>query len=446
MERHGPMVLRVCRGILATPADVEDAFQATFLVLVRRARTIRERDSVGSWLFGVAFRVAKAAQISSSRRRVHEREVAREAANEITCGGPSDLAPMLQEEVSRLPERYRCPVVLFHLEGLSYEETAARLKCPVGTVKSRLARGREMLRSRLTRRGLALSAVAISESSVSGSPAVPESLKAAMRQAAVQVAAGRTAAEIFSTSAATLAEGVSQAMFFNKTRLVVSNLLTAGIVAAGAGLIAQRGTGGVAPELLDRSSRSLPARSAPEVTPSGRPGPEPVQVKPPAAKDAVRPNAEALELALDDNKAAGKRSIAGSGHAVRFEAPGEGWSLTAVKIHGARYGYPRAPAEDFFVYLCDDEFHKIVEFPFPYSKFKRGRSEWVTLKVKATPVPPKFIVGVGFNPEATKGVYVSHDGAGKGKSVVGLPDEEPEPFPKGDWMIRAKLERTKAVP
>src|SRR4051812_27789697 len=110
------------------------------------------------------------------------------------------------------------------------------------------------------------------------------------------------------------------------------------------------------------------------------------------------------ELAHDDGRVAGKRSFADSGHAVRFEAPGEGWSLTAVKIHGSRYGTPRPPAEDFTVYLGDDQYRKIAEFPFPYSKFQRGPQKWVTLQVKSTKVPPKFTLGVWFNAEATKGI------------------------------------------
>jgi hypothetical protein len=233
-------------------------------------------------------------------------------------------------------------------------------------------------------------------------------------------------------------------MFFSGWKLVVSNLVTAGIVAAGAGVLAQREEGSRQPPPPDRPALSGPSQTGPGVETSGRIAPEQVQAKNPARKEADKPAEATREVARDDGQEAGKRSIAGGGHAVRFEAPGEGWSLTSVKVHGARYGYPKPPAEDFHVYLCDDKFRKIAEFPFPYARFKRGRSEWVTLKVKPTPVPVKFIIGVGFNPEATKGVYVSHDGAGDGKSLVGLPDDESEPFPKGDWMIRGTLERTQA--
>jgi RNA polymerase sigma-70 factor (ECF subfamily) len=147
------------------------------------------------------------------------------------------------------------------------------------------------------------------------------------------------------------------------------------------------------------------------------------------------------ELALDDGHMTGRKSIAGGGQAVRFEAPaeGEGWMLTAVRIHGSRYGYPQPPREDFKIFLCDDQFRPIAEFAFPYSKFERGNAKWVSLDVKPTRVPKSFILGVGFNPTQTKGVYLSHDRQGSGRSLVGLPGEEFRPFDQGDWLIRAKV-------
>jgi hypothetical protein len=146
------------------------------------------------------------------------------------------------------------------------------------------------------------------------------------------------------------------------------------------------------------------------------------------------------ELAHDDGTAAGKRSIAGGGHAVRFDAPGDGWYLTAVRVHGSRYGTPEAPDEPFTVYLCDDKLRTIAAFPFPYASFRRGQPEWVTLDVPPTQVPARFAVVVEFNPTARKGVFVDHDAAGGGRSLVGLPGEKGQPFPKGDWMIRPVLD------
>src|SRR5262249_30268151 len=143
VRRHGPMVLRVCRNVLKDWNDAEDAFQATFVVLARQCGSIRRRDSVESWLFGVASRVAARARVEAARRRAVERRGAAEA--ESALGPPEDdeadrleLGPVVQEEVRRLPERYRAAVVLCYWEGLTQEQAAAQLGCPLGTVRSRL--------------------------------------------------------------------------------------------------------------------------------------------------------------------------------------------------------------------------------------------------------------------------------------------------------------------
>jgi RNA polymerase sigma-70 factor (ECF subfamily) len=144
------------------------------------------------------------------------------------------------------------------------------------------------------------------------------------------------------------------------------------------------------------------------------------------------------ELAVDDGKSAGKSSMAGSGHAVAFEAPGDGHVLTAVKIYGSRYGAAEAPAEDFHVYLCDEEGKQIADVPFPYKNFARGGQRWVTLKLpEPKAVPRHFILCVSFDPTATKGVYVHYDKEVNGDSRVGLPGKLNDAFEKGDWMIRA---------
>jgi hypothetical protein len=148
------------------------------------------------------------------------------------------------------------------------------------------------------------------------------------------------------------------------------------------------------------------------------------------------------ELAWDDGKSTGQRSIAGTGHAVRFGAPGDSCYLTEVRLYGSRYGYPAPPAENFHVWLCDQDFKVISDNPFPYSKFTRGNPRWVGLKLsKPVKVPPEFIICVGFNPTGTKGVYVHFDGESSGYSLVGLPGEPGEEFSEGDWMIRAKVEK-----
>ena len=160
VERHGSMVMGICRRSLADVHDAEDAFQATFLVLVKRATTIRRRDSLSCWLHGVAWRVSADARAGVARRHRHERRAAtlagKAAQGYLESGWESlDLEHLLDEELARLPEKYRSPVVLCHLSGMTHEQAAERLKCPVGTVRSRLSRARERLRVRLVRRGMA---------------------------------------------------------------------------------------------------------------------------------------------------------------------------------------------------------------------------------------------------------------------------------------------------
>lgn len=153
---------------------------------------------------------------------------------------------------------------------------------------------------------------------------------------------------------------------------------------------------------------------------------------------------EAVEVAHDDGQQAGKSSMAGGGHAVKFESgPGAPAYLTSIRLYGSRYGLPKAPKEDFHVWLCDEDFKQIAEFDFPYSKFVRGRPKWVTLKTKPTKVPDKFTICVGFNPTGTKGVYVGYDQEASGNSLIGLPGRNARAFSKGDWLIRATFERIK---
>ncbi len=161
VDLHGPMVLGLCRRMLRDPRDIEDAFQATFLVLVRKAPAIRDRNLLSNWLYGVAYRVARRARTRTLRRRDRETAV---GTPEVAAGpDPTDRTEfdaMLDQELSRLPERYRAPLVLCYLRGRTHDQAAEELRCPVGTVRSRMARGRDLLRDRLTRRGFAPSAMA----------------------------------------------------------------------------------------------------------------------------------------------------------------------------------------------------------------------------------------------------------------------------------------------
>jgi RNA polymerase sigma factor (sigma-70 family) len=229
LRRHGAMVLGVCQSVLHDGHDAEDAFQATFLVLVSKARSIGKPGSVASWLHGVAHRLALKAKASLARQRALERRAAQMAT---TDPGSDllwrDLRPVLHEEVNRLPEKYRAPFVLCYLEGKTNEEAAHLLRCPKGTVASNLSRARQHLRGRLTRRGLALSAglLALALARNTASAGVPSALADVTVKAAVALATGKAAlAGAISTNALTLARGGLQDMLLTKLKITAGLLL-----------------------------------------------------------------------------------------------------------------------------------------------------------------------------------------------------------------------------
>src|SRR5262249_24945463 len=159
VRRHGPMVLGVCRRLLGAAADADDAFQAVFLVLVLRARSIRRRASVGSWLYAVACRVANRARADARRRHAALRLLRAPRAQAPAEGSAAEeMRPVLDEELERLPDKYRAPLVLCYLQGKTNEQAARVLGWPAGSMSRRLGRARELLRLRLVRRGVALSA------------------------------------------------------------------------------------------------------------------------------------------------------------------------------------------------------------------------------------------------------------------------------------------------
>jgi RNA polymerase sigma factor (sigma-70 family) len=248
VQRHGPMVLAVCRRVLADAPDAEDAFQATFLVFMQKAAGIAKRASLASWLHGVALRTAQKARTLSARRRFHERRALPMTLDDSDRQAAiRDLRPVLDEELARLPAKYREPLVLCYLEGKSKEEIAHQLGWPHGTVSGRLARARDTLRGRLLRRGLTLPAVgfAFVLTKASASAAVPATLLTSTFQAAGALAAGNLAAAGVSAAVATLTQGVLHTMMMSKLKLALAVVAACGVVLTGVGAVAYHGWAGV---------------------------------------------------------------------------------------------------------------------------------------------------------------------------------------------------------
>jgi RNA polymerase sigma factor (sigma-70 family) len=232
VARHGPMVLGVCRRLLDDPEDIEDAFQATFLVLVRKAASLRDRDLLANWLYGVAHRVAVRARAQTYRRHRRERPGCEEAAMlHEPRDDRAELRAVLDDEMSRLPDRLRAVVILCDLEGVPQGDVARQLGCPVGTIKSRLSRARARLRGRLVRRGIVPSVLpaGILIAPETASAAIPAALRASTIRAALDQAAGAAVAAPIGG----LVGGVVRAMTMTKVHVAAIGLLVSILAVAG---------------------------------------------------------------------------------------------------------------------------------------------------------------------------------------------------------------------
>jgi RNA polymerase sigma factor (sigma-70 family) len=238
VRRHGRMVLGVCRRILRNEHDAEDAFQATFLVLARKAGSVQPREAVGNWLYGVAYRTALEARTVNARRRGREKLTG--ALPERAAGyREPELREVLDRELSRLPDKYRLPIVLCELEGRSRQAVARQLGLPEGTLSSRLATGRKMLAKRLTRYGPEISSAALGAVlAESATAAMPAGLAGFTAKAAIMVAVGPGAV---SAPVLALAEGVVKAMLIAKLKVAGALVfVVAAVVAAGVGGVGYR--------------------------------------------------------------------------------------------------------------------------------------------------------------------------------------------------------------
>lgn len=269
IDRHGAMVRNLCRRVLRDDAAADDAFQATFLVLASKAGNTGWRDCLGSWLWAVAYRVASKAKVSAQRRLRHERRVQPRAASQPeNVAVTAELRDVLDTELSRLPDKYRLPVVLCYLEGRSNEEAAVQLSWPKGTVAGRLSRARELLRRRLERRGLLLTSEALALALAGDSAAVAAPLAAATCHAAYLFALGEpTASAGVSAAVIELTKGVLKTMWHTKVKFTVVTALVLATVGLGAGWAVSLVTNGrsVKPPVVDAAP--LPAEDKPAAKP-----------------------------------------------------------------------------------------------------------------------------------------------------------------------------------
>jgi RNA polymerase sigma factor (sigma-70 family) len=237
IQRHGPMVWGVCRRVLRNDHDADDAFQSTFLVLALRAPSIVPREKLGNWLYGVAYRTARNARAMRAKRGVREVQVFDMPEPMVVPDDLwDDLAESLDRELSRLPEKYRLPIILCDLEGRSHREAANQLGWPIGTVSGRLSRARAMLAGRLSRRGVTLtvSTLAVLLAQESASANVPTKLISSTAQAASLFAAGAASATgVVSAEVAALTGEVMMTMLLKKTQAIVFSAVGALMLVAG---------------------------------------------------------------------------------------------------------------------------------------------------------------------------------------------------------------------
>jgi RNA polymerase sigma factor (sigma-70 family) len=239
VRRHGPMILGVCRRVLHNRHDAEDAFQATFLVLLRKAASIGKRELLVNWLFGVAHRTALQARKATARRRVKERQVPDMARKQVTRDDAiQDMLPLLDQELSRLPDKYRVPIILCDLEGKTRKKAAQQLGLPEATLSMRLDRARAMLAKKLARHGTTLSGGAVALAISQNTASAPHVLVSSTVKIACLVVGGKTeAVAAISAKVITLTEGVVKGMLLTKLKTMVAVLVVVAVLGSGVGTL-----------------------------------------------------------------------------------------------------------------------------------------------------------------------------------------------------------------
>ena len=349
VARYGPMVLSVCRRVLRNPEDVADAFQTTFLILVRKAESIQVRDSLGRWLYGVSRRVAAKARVNAARRAVREgAEQGVEPEFPAEDQGRLELLGVLDEEVSRLPEPFRATLVLCDLRGLTHEAAARQLGCALGTVESRLSRGREKLRGRLKDRGFGSYAVAPGLYQGLVPQAVPDALSAVT----IRSALARWAS---SPGVASLVDGVLKDMLLTKLKMLMCGIMVAGL--CGIGVVAAQKPAAVEKPEVRQKGEATPTALKP--TPKIKPGDrllievlEALPGRPISGERIVRPDGtvslgfygDILVAGLDRNEI----KVAVINHLRRFLRD-EVLGLTVVDPNGKEFAVPAVESNRVFV-------------------------------------------------------------------------------------------------
>ena len=285
VRRHGPMVLGVCLRVLRNPQDAEDAFQTTFLVLVRKAASIVPPGMVANWLYGVAYQTAIKARAMANRRGAKERQVMgtpEPAAPEDAETHWHELRPIIDDELARMPAKYRAPLVLCDIEERSYKEVAEQLGWPEGTVAGRLSRARAMLANRLSRRGVVLpiGVLAALLTQNAASACVPDATVASTVKAASLFVAGRATTGAISANVIVLTEGVLKTMMLSKLKTATAVLFAACLVVSGVGVAIstpvadaqdQKKAAPVLPQPKKEDPKKVDPKAAPKVDPKGDP-------------------------------------------------------------------------------------------------------------------------------------------------------------------------------
>ncbi|MFL5340682.1 MAG: RNA polymerase sigma factor [Gemmataceae bacterium] len=300
VRRHGPMVFGVCMRVLHNRHDAEDAFQATFLTLVRKGQAIRQRQALASWLYRVAFRVALRLKAGADKRAADQLPEVAVEMDPAAAAAWRELRPVLDCELHRLPAKYRTPMILCYLEGKTYEEAAGEIGCPKGTVAIRLLRGRAMLKNRLVRRGL-IGAAGLCGSQALLPPAlavVPPSLLHATSATGLAVAKGAALAAVTTGTVAALVRAASSNFRVSKIFVAVACLLGIGLTGTGVEIL----TGGkksVPTTVAAAPADSVPPASEPPLAaapPALQPEPIPMPqpVEPEVAQATPTPKADAM--------------------------------------------------------------------------------------------------------------------------------------------------------